>query len=280
MLALTKPDADFVAHLPPTNDPARPTDLIDPVLDRLHDLLAGHDHEYEASKGAEARHLRSVAHSTAGAASLVTGAAANLQPAFTVGTALRHEPWWDGPLPATAARRLWWAAADCAARSAFKEAYYRARTADPRLEPRWRQAEMHQSSGHSYAPPFDLFLDHIAFMAAARAGMKASTAEEAWDDAVDAARAKTPWWIGLENALAGLLSADQLERSWQAGRRHLARTRPLARRVATIAAAAEPAARICDLAGLAAVRQRREDDLQVAFWSATDRLIDRICEHP
>jgi hypothetical protein len=280
LLAVAGLDEDFVAHLPPTNVPTRPTELIDPVLERLHLLLAQHDHtaEPEASSNADLRHLREVVHSTANAASLVAGPT-NHQPASGVGSTLLHAPWWSGPLPATAARQLWWAAADTAGLLAFEEAYYRARTAEPRLEPRWREAEMHRGDRHSsYGPPFELFCDPSAFIAAGRAVMKAPTAAAAWDEAVTAARSATPWWNGLERALAGLLPADQLQRSWQAGRRALEGARPLARRVATIAAAAQPAARICDLAALAAVQQQLDEDLQATLWSATQRLVDRLCQ--
>lgn len=278
VLAVAGLDENFVARLPPTNFPTRPTELVDPVLERLHPLLAEHDHaaEHEASSNASLRHLREVAHSTASAASLVAGPM-NHQPASSVRSTVQHAPWWGGPLPATAARQLWWAAADGAGRLAFEEAYNRARTAEPRLEPRWRQAEMHRGGRHSYAPPFELFCDPGAFIAAGRAAMKAPTAATAWDEAVTAARSATPWWTGLERALAGLLPADQLERSWRAGRRALERARPLARRVATIAAAAQPAARICDLAALAAVQQRLDEDLEATLWSATERLAGRVC---
>ena len=277
LLAIGNFDDDFVARLPPTNAPAKPTELIDPVLERLHLLLAQHDHaaEHEAGSNADLCHLRSVAHSTADAASLVAGPM-NHQPSSSARSTLLHATWWTGPLPATAARQLWWAASDAAGRLAFEEAYYRARTAEPRLEPRWREAEMHRGNRHSYAPPFELFCDPTAFIAAGRAAMKAPTAATAWDEAVAAARSATPWWNGLETALAALLPADQLQRSWRTGRRALEATRPLARRVATVAAATQPAARICDLAALAAVQQRRADDLMATLWSAMERLVGRI----
>jgi hypothetical protein len=278
LLAIASLDDDLVARLPPTNAPTKPTELIHPVLERLHELLAHQNHaaEHDVSSNADLRHLRGVAHSTSNAASLVAGPW-NHQPAFSVAATLMHAPWWSGALPATAARQIWWAAGEASGRLAFEEAYYRARTAEPRLEHRWREAEMHRGDGHSYAPPFELFCDPTAFGAAGRAAMKAPTAAAAWDEAVAAARSGSPWWNGLEAALAGLLPADQLERSWRAGRRALERTRPLARRVATIGAAAETAARICDLAALAAVQQRLDEDLRATLWSATDRLVGRVC---
>lgn len=67
-----------------------------------------------------------------------------------------------------------------------------------------------------------------------------------WDPDDEVARGAK--YVSIPLRMPDLPPADQLQRSWQEGRRALEGARPLARRVATIAAATGPAARTCDLA--------------------------------
>ena len=135
---------------------------------------------------------------------------------------------------------------------------------------------MHRSAGHSWAPGFELFLDRASFIVGGRAAVRADSAATSWDDAVAAARSRSPWWDGLEAALAERIPAELVERSWQTGRRSLERAMPIAHRVATLTAAAVAAERVCRLAVERAAQQHGTDDLLATLWSATDRLIGSI----
>lgn len=163
------------------------------------------------------------------------------------------------------ARHVWALGAVKVATGAFLDSWSHAERARPRLVRTWMGA--------------DRGADHKGWetsrQAAAMAMIQEPDAARCWDVALGAAQAAAPeYWAVVLAALEEQFPDGAIEDGWDAARERMARVHPEVHLAGGLAAAAVPAAAVCEL--VAASDRTDVERLVEVLWTDVDVLITRL----